>query len=380
MLEVEKTMIYFDNASTTKTTHEVNDVILSSLENDFYNPSSLHTPGLEVRKKIEKTRAHILELLDGSEFGLVITGSATEANNMALAQSTRGKILVGAGEHPSVLEKAKQMKAAGRDVEFIPLNSNGEVDLLAFEDMLSSDVTLVSVQMVSNETGAVNDIAKIAEMVHKKCPRAFVHSDLVQAVGKIDVSLDSLGVDFASISAHKIHGPKGIGAFAFKKSKRVLPLIVGGGQEMGLRSGTENVPQILGFEKALEFAVSDLERASKAATDINNALIAAFKKAGLVFHVNGNGSPFVLSVGFDGVRGETLMHALETDGILVSTGSACSSKKVGNHTLEAMGQTKDQILENIRISFGHDKVSDEDVKFVAEAIIKNVKSLRKEKK
>lgn len=372
-------MIYFDNASTTKTSEIVNNEIALALEKDYFNPSSLHTFGFEVSEKIQKARKDILNAIGGSGYGLVFTGSATEANNMALIQCRRGKILVGAGEHPSVLEKAKQLKNEGRDVEFVGLDKTGCVDIEALKKMLSADVGLVSVQYVSNETGAINNIGKIVELVKRANPRALVHVDMVQALGKIPVDLGALGVDMASFSGHKIHGPKGIGALAFASKMKLQPLVFGGGQEFGMRSGTENVPYILAFRTAVVNAVLNQKQAFDNAAYVKSRLIDGFNKAGLKFAVHGNGSPFVLSVSFDGVRGETLMHALEEFGIVVSTGSACSSKKVGNHTLEAMGQSKDEILENVRISFAHEKFDDKQIDEAIARICQCVLKLRIEK-
>ena len=370
-------MIYLDNASTTKTSSEVNQIIANALENDYFNPSALHTQGFSVGQKIKKARNSILNDIKAAGYSLIFTGSATEANNMALAQSSRGKILVGAGEHPSVREKAKEMTQNGREVEFLPLNNQGEVDLAEFKRKMTADVTFVSVQMVSNETGAINNIKEICKIAKSVNPKTIVHSDMVQALGKIPVNLKDLNIDMVSLSAHKISGPKGIGALVFKQSLHPKPIIFGGGQENGLRSGTENVPQILAFKEAVSNAVAMQKEAYQNALNARNYLIEGFKQNNLEFTIHGNGSPFVLSLSFAGLRGETLMHALEQDEILISTGSACSSKKIGNVTLEAMGCTKDDVLGNVRISFGQEKFDDQSLNTVINAITKRVCELKK---
>lgn len=369
-------MIYFDNASTTKTLVAVNEVMQKALEESYFNPSSLHTPGFKVRQKVEMARKHMLHLLNASDYNMVFTGSATEANNLALAQVRRGKVVIGGGEHPSVLETAKNLEAKGFIVEYVKLNNSGMVDENDLKEALTPDVSLVSVQLVSNETGAINNIKELVRITRRYAPRALFHSDMVQAVGKIDVDISYLGVDMASISAHKLHGPKGIGALIYKKSLKPIPLVFGGGQEMGIRSGTENVPQILAFETALEHCIKDREEAFNHAKHIKSKLLDMFINSGLTFKVHGLGSPFILSVSFDGIRGESLMHALEEDQILIATGSACSSKKVGNTTLESMGLKKKEILGNVRISFGHEMVPDQDIEKAARCIITNVKKLK----
>ena len=369
-------MIYFDNASTTKTFDFVNECILNELQVDFYNPSSLHTPGFNVRKKLENTREHILKMLNARNFNLVFTGSATEANNLAFFQFKRGKALVGAGEHPSVLEVAKHLKNFGFDVQFIPLDREGVVDFEKFKNLLTSDVSFISIQYVNNETGAINDIKRLSFLAHSFLPHVIFHSDLVQAVGKIDVCLNDLGIDMASISAHKLHGPKGIGAFLYRKSLKPFPHIIGGGQEFAVRSGTEAIHQIIAFDKALEYCLNDRVNAFNRASYIRARLVDGFEKAKLDFSINGNGSPFILSVTFYGVRGETLMHALELKNIIISTGSACSSKKTGNSTLEAMGRNINEILGNVRISFAHEQVTDDEIDKTISAIVECVNKLK----
>ena len=329
-----------------------------------------------VRKKLENARAHILKMLNASNFNLVFTGSATEANNLAFFQFKRGKALVGAGEHPSVLEVAKHLKNCGFDIEFIPLNSNGVIDFEKFKNLLTNDVSFISVQYVNNETGAINDIKKLSVLAHSSLPNVIFHSDLVQAVGKIDVCLDELGIDMASISAHKFHGPKGIGAFLYKKTIKPSPHIIGGGQEFAVRSGTEAIHQIIAFEKALEYCLNDRINAFNMASYIRSRLVDGFENAKLDFTVNSNGSPFILSVTFCGVRGETLMHALELKNILISTGSACSSKKIGNSTLEAMGRNINEILGNVRISFAHEHITDAEIDKTISAIVECVNYLK----
>ena len=240
------TMLYFDNASTTKiSTNSLNSLVKAS--ENYYNPSALYEPSSEVKKQIEDARAFVLTKLkakSGSTF--IFTGSATESNNSVLASHiTRKdkKYLISAGEHSSVYECAKHYLQEGYNVKFIPLNKNGSVNEQALYDELSEDVVFVSVIHVSNETGAINDIKQITNRIKEFNKNIIVHSDGVQAIGKLDVNLKELGVDYYTISAHKIHGPKGIGGLYIASPNKFKPFILGGGQEFGLRSGTENVPR-----------------------------------------------------------------------------------------------------------------------------------------
>ena len=370
-------MIYLDNASTTKTSEIVNKTIVDALYEDYYNPSALHTPGFLVHKKLEEARTKIVTDLGLSKgYDLIFTGSATEANNLALMQVTRGKILIGAGEHPSVIEKAKALKNEGKEVVFLPLDKNGCVDTNEFKKLMTSDVSLVSVQLVSNETGAINDIATLSKIAKSVNPRVVIHSDMVQGFGKVAIKLGTFGADLISLSGHKICGPKGIGALLYSKSIKLRPVIFGGGQEKGVRSGTENVPYILSFAAAIENAAKVWQDAGTMAAKQKQLLIDGFKKYSLEFVVHGDGSPFILSVSFDGVRGETLMHALEQDGIIISTGSACSSKKAGNRTLEEMGVPLYEISGNVRISFGYNQITDDEIEFCVKMIAKRVNELK----
>lgn len=370
-------MIYFDNASTTKSFSLINKTIVDILDNMFFNPSSLHTPGFDVKQKLEKARSNILQLLNAFNFNLVFTGSATEANNLAFFQFKKGKCLIGMGEHPSILEVAKNLKNQGKDIEFVPLDKSGKVDIVKFKELLSDDISFVSVQMVSNETGAINDIKNLVKITKQYAPRAIFHSDLVQAVGKLEVNINNLGVDLATISAHKIHGPKGIGALLFNKKLSIIPQILGGGQEMGLRSGTENVAYAVAFAEALDYCIKNQNKAYENAVMYRKTITDAFDNSKLKYSINGCGSPFIMSVSFFNVRGETVMHALEQYDILVSTGSACSSKKTGNRTLEAMGLNKEYINGNIRISFGHEEFPLDVVKKAALDIIECVNTLQR---
>lgn len=355
-------MIFLDNASTTK----LCDLAKSEIErshNLFYNPSAVYGPSLEVKKKLDEAKNEICKAI-GTTFNsnLIITGSATEANNLAIfgsVKKTQDQIVVGAGEHPSVYNCALELKARGYNVVFAKLNEKGEVDLKNLANILEKPTAFVSTMFVSNETGAINDISKIVKLVKQKQPKALVHCDAVQAFGKIPVNVSALGVDLLSLSAHKLCGPKGIGALYVKDLKKLKPIIFGGGQEFGVRSGTENLEYIFAFGKIAKNL--KIEENFEKIKEVNNYVRNFFKeKEGIVINSPGNASPYVLSLSFKGVRGETLVHVLEEKGVIVGTGSACSSKKGAlNRTLENIGKTKEENEGAIRISFSFDSEIEE---------------------
>lgn len=381
-------MIFLDNASTTKVFDETAKIALFSMTQEFFNPSSLSTFSFEVAKKIEGARKVLLSVVNaGSCFDVVFLSSATEASNLAFNSFAKDHILVGAGEHPSVFEPARRLAEKNNVrngekasmVEFVPLNFDGTVDFEKFKKLLKKETTFVSIQLVSNETGAINDIGKLAKFAKSVNPNLVFHVDAVQALCKIKVDLEELGVDAASFSAHKVHAPKGVGALIFKKNLKISPLIFGGGQESGKRSGTENVPGILAFASAINIAEKNHKTAFENVFKSRALLLNELSKRQVKFRVNEapENSPFILSLSFENLRGETLMHALEKYEIVISTGAACSSKKTGNRVLREMGRTADEISGNVRISFGALPLKREEILFVAEKIAVEVEQLSK---
>lgn len=349
-------MINLDNASTTKPFYEVINAISDALSYDYLNMSAKYAQAKMVEKKVSIIRENILKVLN-AKGNIVFTPSATAANNLvfnSINPKTKQTILVGAGEHSSVYECAKNLQNLGVCVKFIPLCATGEVDFNEFKNLMTQDVKFVSVLHVSNETGAINNIKEIASFAKKVNPSCLIHCDGVQAFGKIRVDLTDLNVDFYTISAHKICGPKGIGALYAKNTKTLKPLILGGGQEFDLISGTENFAYISGFYTAIVLKLKTLESDYTKVLKDKNSLISELKANGINFEINGslnNSSPYILNLSFEGVRGEVLLHALAQKDILVATGSACSSHKRGNRVLENMGKSKTQVDSSIRFSF-----------------------------
>ncbi|MBQ7453232.1 MAG: cysteine desulfurase [Clostridia bacterium] len=350
-------MINLDYASTTKPSKEVINQIAIALDEDYLNIGAKYKQAKAIEKKISIIRQGFLSFLGASNGEIIFCPSATAANNLAFSvinPKSKGKILVGAGEHSSVYETAKHLSNMGATVEFIPLGANGKIDLNAFENKLDSGVSFVSVMLVSNETGAINNLKQISKIVHSINPKAIVHTDAVQAFGKIDFSVDDIGVDMLTISAHKISGPKGIGALYSKNIDALRPIIYGGGQEYNLVSGTENFAYISGFYTAAKLKVNSLASDYLKVMNYRKHFLDSLDNANVEYEINGeldNSSPYILNISFKGVRGEVLLHALAEYDILVANGSACSSKKRGNRTLESMGKNKEQIDGAVRISF-----------------------------
>lgn len=324
-------LIYLDNAATTRIYPEVADLIAEESKNDFFNPSALYKPSVALSVKIKNARESIKSALHAGDGELYFTSGGSEGDNTALFCTRKPKgsrIIVGLGEHDAIINGAAQLAQQGYDVVYAPINADGSVNVEEFKNLLTPNVALVSIMHVSNETGAINDVARLCKLTKKIAPNAVFHSDGVQAFGKIKVNLRALGVDLYTISAHKIHGPKGIGALFVKKGTPIKPLIYGGGQEKGFRSGTENAPSILGFAKAVEICMenfdSDLAKKAAFKAQLKEKLLSEIDDVQIISG-DENFAPNILTVAFKDVRGEVLLHDVEDDGILVGIGSACSS-------------------------------------------------------
>lgn len=344
-------MIYLDNAATTPLSERAAKEQVYWACSNFFNPSATYLPAVKVAQKLGEARDRLKKLLGAKDGDIIFTSGATEANNLAIRGSLRGgewEYVFSAGEHPSVLNLAKALESEGKSVKFAPLNSSGQVDLDALEKLLTPKTRLVSCMFVSNVTGAVNDIKKLSQIVRKKSPRALIHVDGVQAFCKLPFKLSQLDVDLFAISAHKFHGPKGVGALYVKNKAALKNMVYGGGQEYGLRSGTENVAGIMAMLAAAEEIDADknYEKVSK----IKAAFVEEIKCDGIESLSFESSSPYILTLLCTGVNGETLVRMLE-DEVIVGRGSACSSKKAGNHVLEAMKISLEKIKGALRVSF-----------------------------
>ena len=360
-------MVYLDNSSTTRQADEVTDLIYEISKNDFGNPSSLHSIGFSAEKLVEAARKSFAGSIGADPQEVTFNSGGTEGDNTVLFGAARAKkhdgnrIVISAVEHPAIMEAADRLKHEGFEVVKAGVGRDGVVDLDEMREAVSDDTILVSVMTVNNETGAIMPIRSITEIAHVH--GALMHTDAVQAYGKVDMSAYTArgagadGVDLMTVSSHKIHGPKGVGALYQRKGAGVPAYIVGGGQEKNRRSGTENVPGIAGFGKACDLA-SDLRDASyEKVAAARKYLLDGIRDTIPDVLVNGpddpdDGIPYVLNVSFLGTRGEVILHTLEQDGIFVSTGSACSSNKKGlSYVLAAMGRNPKEIEAAIRFSF-----------------------------
>lgn len=345
-------MIFLDNAGTTKMFDECVEVHRLFSCQEFYNPSAMAGQSVGVSKEISQAEKFFLEKLGAKEGSVLFTGCATESNNLAIKGSVRNgnwEYVFSVGEHPSVFNVAKKLEQDGYRVHFIPLKADGTVDLGCLKSVLSEKTRLISVMHVSNETGAVNDLVEISKIKEMLCPRAVLHVDGVQGFMKIPISLKKTAIDLYSFSAHKIHGPKGIAGLYVKNKNSLKELFQGGGQQYGLRSGTENVSGIMQFKKIVEMI--DVERNLQNVRLLRGTFNEALGNCEGIKVLDFAGSPYIESVLFSGVKGETMLHALEQKGVVVGLGSACSSKKAGNRILEEIGVSKEDIVSSVRVSF-----------------------------
>ena len=375
-------MIFLDNASTTQINKNVNELISKINYDYFFNPSALYKQSMEIQEKILFAQEQIANILNCEANNIIFTSGATESNNLAIkGLSTNNKdaeYIFSNGEHPSVYEVANSLKNAGKIVHFVRLTDKGIVDEDHFRSIINENTHFISIMHVSNETGAINDIKKLNQIAKKINKDIIFHVDGVQAVGKINVNINDLGVDAYSVSAHKFHGPKGVGLLYCKHLNKLKPLLLGGGQQEGYRSGTENVSGILGMNLALNLSFDNLKANNENALNLRNYVKEqiSLKLKDYIFNENEiNNSPYILSVSFKGLRGEVLLHMLEEKGVLIGTGSACSSKKSDNRVLSEMGRSKDFIQGSIRISFSSSSTFEE-VKEATKLLIETVKELK----
>jgi len=371
-------MIYFDNSATTKIYPEVAEFISKHSQQEFYNPSGLYFPSLKVTQEMQEAKQKLLKMLGATNKEVLFTASATEANNYALRcfVGKNKKILVSEGEHASIYQTALFLQQNKIEVEFIKLNTEGTLNLDDLKQKLTENVGLVSFIHINNETGAINDIKSISETIREKCPTALIHCDGVQAFCKIPINMNNCGIDMYTVSSHKIHGPRGVGALIFNSKFPPKPLILGGGQENGWRSGTENASSILGFVMSAEKMQKNMEKNAIHIRNLKWALLELIQE--LDFTVNGkldHSISNILSISFEDIKGEVLVHMLEQDNIFISTGSSCNSKHTGNRILTSMGKSKKQEAGNIRISFSEENTMEE-VKQFAKILIQDVQKIK----
>ncbi len=370
-------MIYLDNASTTKVYDSAIDAMKDVYADSFFNPSSTYSQGISIKRKIDEARTQIAKIFNCSPNELYFTSCATEANNWALnsgfKNKTNGNLIISAGEHACVYECAKNLKSLGYDIRIASLNEDGTVNFEHLLSLIDDKTSLVSVIHVSNETGAINDLEKISKAIKKKNPKVLFHSDGVQAFLKTPTDVKRLGVDLYSISGHKIGAPKGIGALFVSSSVSIKPFIFGGGQERGLRSGTENVAGIIALAQATkEFSASssDCHKKHEYAIEFLRQIPDV-----TILSERANKSNYIITFSAKGTKAEIIQTMCCADGVLIGRGSACSSKKSGNRVLSEMKLTQKEIDGALRISFCP-QTSYEDIKTGLTILSNNINKLR----
>lgn len=377
---------YFDNSATTRCYPEVAEIVVKTMTEDFGNPSAMHLKGVEAEKYVREAAQTLAKILKVNEKEIIFTSGGTESNNLALfggadANKRSGNhIITTSVEHAAVGQPAERLEQMGYEVTIVPVDHRGVVQLEALEKALRPDTILVSTMYVNNEVGAVMPVEEIAKLVHEKSPKALYHVDAIQAFGKYRIYPKKAGIDMLSVSSHKIHGPKGVGFLYINEKARIQPQILGGGQQAGMRSGTDNVPGIAGLGVAAKMVYTDFDEKIEHMYQLKERLAEGFLKLPNV-RLNGmeirEGAPQILSASFLGVRSEVLLHTLEEKGIYVSAGSACSShKRKAAGTLSAMGMEAAQRESTLRFSFSEENTFEE-VDYALEVIGQVLPMLRR---
>lgn len=357
-------MIYLDHNATTPLMPAVREAMLPALGELYGNPSSIHAPGRLARNALDHARRQVAQLVNVHARQVIFTGGGTEANNLALKGVAQrhgtGRILVSAVEHSAVLGPARDLEKLGFVVEKIPVDVNGIVDPDSVSARLGADVVLVSVMLANNETGALQEIAEISKRV--RAAGAIMHTDAVQAVGRMGVDFNALGVNLMTLSAHKVYGPKGIGALIADGSVDLFPQVSGGGQEADSRGGTENMAGIIGFGVAAEIAMNDWRARAEHVRALRDRLESELQKRPniTIFARDAKRLPNTCQFALRGMDGETVQMGLDRQGIAVATGSACHSKSVEpSHVLLAMGIAPETARGAVRVSFGMSSSKDD---------------------
>lgn len=353
---------YFDNSATTKVFDSVRDIVVKTMTEDYANPSARHSKGMEAENYIREARSVIAASLKVKEKEIIFTSGGSESNNMALigtamANRRAGDHIISSNiEHPSVYNPLGFLSEQGFKVTYLPVDRTGRIDLKELEAEIRPETILVSVMYVNNEVGTVEPVEEISRIIRRKNPSTLFHVDAIQAYGKFEIRPKRQGIDLLSVSAHKFHGPKGVGFLYIDERVKIRPLIYGGGQQRGLRSGTENVPGIAGMGAAVKEMFTDHRQKVEALYRLKEYAEERLQTLpGVTINnpIGREGAPQIVSASFEGIRSEVLLHALEERGIYVSSGSACSSNHPGlSGTLKGIGVRPDLLDSTLRFSFG----------------------------
>lgn len=379
--------VYFDNSSTTQPLDEVIDEVAFGMKEFYGNPSSLHNLGLKSERKLKECREILSKTINAIGNEIYFNSGGSEGNNSVLKGILKSgtHLITTPFEHASILNTTKKLEDNKVTVTFLKINEDGRIDLEDLRNSITKETVLVSIMHVNNEIGVIQDLKTIGEIIKESSNRTKFHVDAVQSYGKIPIDVKAMNIDFLTVSAHKFHGPKGVGFIYIRKPNTLIPLIEGGSQEFGIRAGTQNIPGIMGMSLASKIAIDNMNKNYKKVFEIKKKFI---EKLGDIENIrinslcNENYSPYILNVSFKGIKGEVLLHFLEESGIYVSTGSACSSKERekmgGSYVLKTLGLSQDEISGGIRFSFSDDN-NEEEVEYVINNLNKGLKFLRRKK-
>ncbi len=377
---------YLDNSATTRCYKEVAEIVAKTMTEDFGNPSAMHLKGVEAENYVKEAAKAIAKTLKVQDKEIYFTSGGTESDNWALigtalANHRQGKHMITTPfEHSAVSAPLAWLQEQGFEITVIPVDEEGNLDLKKLEEAIREDTILVSTMFVNNEMGAVVPVEEIGRIVHEKNPRTLYHVDAIQAYGKYKIYPKKMGIDLLAVSGHKIHGPKGVGFLYINEKAKVQPFILGGGQQKGMRSGTDNVPGIAGLGTAAKMIYQNLDENVEHMRELKLYFAKELETLEQV-EINGpkpeQGAPHILNVSFLGVRSEVLLHSLEDMGIYVSAGSACSShKRAGSSSLGALRLTQERKESAIRFSFC-ETTTKEEIDYTLEALKKLLPMLRR---
>lgn len=389
MSQMGSEIIYLDHAATTKMRPEVLDAMLPFMQVSYGNPSSIYTLAQEARKALDESRETVARILGARVSEIIFTSGGTESDNAAIKGSALAMrklgthIITTSIEHHAVLHTCQQMEQFGFEVTYLPVDKYGMVSVENVMDALRDDTILVSVMMANNEIGTIQPVGDITnsvkEFAKRKNKTILVHTDAVQAAGALELNVRDLGVDMMSISAHKFHGPRGVGGLYLRRGTPFEPLIMGGGQERQYRSGTENVPGIVGLAKAFELSCEDREEVQSELLKKRDRVINSLQDNVQGMSINGHPVDRLannISVSFEGVEGEPILLGLDFAGICASSGSACSSASLEpSHVLIAIGHSAELAQGTLRITLGRD-TTDQDIDYLLEVLPSLIKKLR----
>ena len=355
-------MIYFDNAATTRASEQVAEKVTEMLCHNFGNPASVNKLGLQVEKEIKKTTEILSRGIHCKINEIYYTSGGTEGDNWAIfgtaeGYQRQGKHLITTKiEHPAVKKPMETLEQKGYDITWLSVDKKGKIDLEELKQSIRKDTIFVSIILINNETGVIQDVEKIGKIIKQQNENTLFHVDAVQAFGKYAIDVEKMNIDVLTMSAHKINGPKGVGMLYKRQGLKVKPYILGGGQQQGQRSGTENGAGVAGLGVAADICFQNMKKNQQTIFDVKRTLAEGILNGIADVQINGDtleqSSPYVLNVTFKGLRSEVLLHALESKDIFVSAGSACDSKKkVGSPVLTAMGLPFNEIEGAVRFSF-----------------------------